>query len=236
MPSTRPNISNANRYRETAEGQGCFSGFALPPLIALVIGISFLVFLGRFSPDTGPAAVNLNNGLNLTTIGHEDSFLSPIFTSEIQFWGQEINQWAGEFDLDPNLIATVMQIESCGNPDARSSAGAMGLFQVMPFHFQPFDNPYDPDTNARRGMAYLKRSLIAAGGDPGLALAGYNGGISLINQPQSNWPEETQRYLYWGSGIYADAASGTAESPRLNEWLGHAGGLCASARSRLNMP
>jgi soluble lytic murein transglycosylase-like protein len=168
--------------------------------------------------------------------GHSSGTLSPIFTSEIQYWKKEILRWASEYDLDPNLVATVMQIESCGNPDAQSSAGAMGLFQVMPFHFQPFDNPYDPDTNALRGMSYLQRSLIAAGGDPGLALAGYNGGISRIDQPQSNWPEETQRYLYWGSGIYSEAASGATESPRLNEWLSHASGMCSRARVRLNLP
>jgi hypothetical protein len=236
MPTTRLNRPNANWHRETAEGQGCLSGFALPPLIALVVGISFLVFLGRFSPRSGTAIVSMNQMNNMNSAGPENRDLSPIFTQEIQYWGQQIKQWAVEFDLDPNLVATVMQIESCGNPDAQSSAGAMGLFQVMPFHFQPFDNPYDPETNARRGMAYLQRSLIAAGGDPGLALAGYNGGISLINQSQSDWPAETQRYLYWGSGIYADAASGMTESPRLNEWLGHAGGMCSRAKERLNLP
>ena len=38
--------------------------------------------------------------------------------------------------LDPDIIATIIQIESCGNPAARSTAGAQGLFQVMPFHFE----------------------------------------------------------------------------------------------------
>lgn len=61
----------------------------------------------------------------------------------------------------------------------------------MPFHFSALENPYDPDTNARRGMSYLQRSLIAAEGNPNLALAGYNGGISVISKPQSQWAEET---------------------------------------------
>jgi soluble lytic murein transglycosylase-like protein len=64
-----------------------------------------------------------------------------------------------------------MQIESCGDPRARSRAGAMGLFQVMPYHFAGGDDPYNPDTNAVRGLAYLKRSLDTANGDPRLALA-----------------------------------------------------------------
>ena len=234
MPPARSTFSSANRRRETAEGQGCLSGFTLPPLLALVVGVSFLVFLSRFSPESNIGETHSNS--ELLTSGEQSTSLSPIFTPEIQYWGQQIVRWAADYNLDPNLVATVMQIESCGNPDARSSAGAMGLFQVMPFHFSALENPYDPDTNARRGMSYLQRSLIAAEGNPGLALAGYNGGISVISKPQSLWAEETQRYLYWGSGIYSDAANGNVESPRLNEWLSRASGMCSRARDKLNLP
>jgi soluble lytic murein transglycosylase-like protein len=129
-----------------------------------------------------------------------------------------------------------MQIESCGDPRARSRAGAMGLFQVMPYHFAGGEDPYNPDTNAARGMAYLKRSLEAADSDPRLALAGYNGGIGIINRPELSWPGETQRYTYWGSGIYADASSGATESLRLQEWVAASGAsLCRQAHSRLGI-
>lgn len=234
MPTARSTYSSANRRRETAEGQGCLSGFTLPPLLALVVGISFLVFLSRFSPESTIGVTNAESGVHIT--GEQSTSLSPIFTPEIHYWGPQIIRWAADYNLDPNLVATVMQIESCGNPDARSSAGAMGLFQVMPFHFSTFENPFDPDTNARRGMSYLRRSLIAAEGNPGLALAGYNGGISVISKPQSQWADETQRYLYWGSGIYSDAVNGATESPRLNEWLSRASGMCNRARDKLNLP
>ncbi len=234
MPNARLTYRNANRRRETAEGQGCLSGFALPPIMALVVGISFLIFLGRFAPDSSSPGTNLI--LKDYSTGEKSHSISPIFTPEIQYWENQILRWAAEYNLDPNLVATVMQIESCGNPDAISSAGAMGLFQVMPFHFAALDDPYDPDTNALRGMAYMQRSLIAAEGNAGLALAGYNGGISIISKPQNQWAEETQRYLYWGSGIYSDAASGTAESVRLNEWLSRASGMCQRAKEKLNLP
>jgi soluble lytic murein transglycosylase-like protein len=237
MPPARSNYHTFERRRETAEGQGCLSGFVLPPLAALVVGIAFLSFLSRFSPETSaPAAVSININSVGFKGGETSTSLSPIFTPEIQYWGTQIIHWSAEYNLDPNLVATVMQIESCGNPDARSSAGAMGLFQVMPFHFYALDNPYDPDTNARRGLAYLKRSLDAAKGNPDLALAGYNGGISVISRPQSNWAAETQRYLYWGSGIYADSTSGASESARLDEWLSRGGGMCKRAREKLGLP
>ena len=115
-------------------------------------------------------------------------------------------------------------------------AGAMGLFQVMPDHFTAGDDPYNPDTNAARGLAYLKRSLEAANGDARLALAGYNGGIGVIGRPESSWRLQTQHYAYWGSGIYNDASSGATESLRLQEWMGTGvKSMCRQARSRLGI-
>src|SRR5258708_16822781 len=116
-----------------------------------------------------------------------------------------------------------MQIESCGDPSARSSAGAMGLFQVMPYHFLISDDPYDPDTNAARGLNYLKRSLSASGNDPRLVFAGYNGGISVISRDPLFWAAETTRYVYLGTGIYQDAVKHITQSAPLTEWL-QAGG------------
>ena len=159
--------------------------------------------------------------------------ISPLFTPEIHFWGDKIMLWASQTGLDPNLIATVMQIESCGDPRATSSAGAMGLFQVMPYHFENGENAYYPDTNALRGLGYLKKSLETANGNARLAFAGYNGGIGVISRAESSWANETQRYAYWGSGIYADALQGASQSARLDEWLGRGGAsLCAQARAR----
>jgi soluble lytic murein transglycosylase-like protein len=157
-----------------------------------------------------------------------------LFTDEIQFWGDEIVKWSKKYGIDPNLTATVMQIESCGDPQAHSHAGASGLFQVMPYHFASGEDPFDPQTNASRGLAYLVQALAARGGDARLALASYNGGISGASRPESQWAAETQRYAYWGDGIYQDAVKGKKKSSRLDEWL-NAGGasLCAQASSRL---
>ena len=165
-----------------------------------------------------------------------DKSISPVFTPEIQYWGKSLSRWAAQAGVDPNLAATVMQIESCGDPGATSGAGAIGLFQVMPYHFASGDSPYDPDTNALRGLSYLKRSLQAANNDARLAFAGYNGGISVIGKAEWMWPAETVRYAYWGSGIYGDAIAGLSQSSRLNEWLTAGGsGLCARAGQRLGV-
>lgn len=163
--------------------------------------------------------------------------ISPIFTREVRYWESSIYAWASEKGIDPNLAATVMQIESCGDPQATSTSGAMGLFQVMPFHFSTTDNPYSPDTNANRGLSYLNQSLSAAGGDVRLALAGYNGGIGVISRGEFAWAAQTQRYVLYGYPIYQDASSGVTESSALMDWYSKYGvSLCRQASQRLGLP
>jgi soluble lytic murein transglycosylase-like protein len=162
--------------------------------------------------------------------------VSALFTPEVRYWNDDIVRWAGEYQLDPNIVATVMQIESCGNPQAISGSGAQGLFQVMPFHFDPGESMLDPDTNAKRGMAYLASGLTMAGDQPNLAFAGYNGGLSQIGKLWSMWPTETRRYYYWGSGIYADVTASLDTSGRLSEWLAAGGtSLCTKAHAQLGL-
>lgn len=157
--------------------------------------------------------------------------LSGVFTGEVLYWTPLIETWAVLYQVDPNLIATLIQIESCGDPSVSSPAGAQGLFQVMPFHFSAGEDMLDVVTNARRGMEYLVGGLELAGGHAGLALAGYNGGHGVINRGWATWAAETQRYYSWGSRIYMEAASGMATSPTLDEWLAAGGDrLCAQAR------
>lgn len=210
-------------YRRTAaangnEGGGCSSAFILPPLAVLFVGLLIALFAANVPAQATPLQTTNAN-------------LAPLFTPEVEYWAASISRWANASNLDPNLVAVIMQIESCGNPSARSSAGAMGLFQVMPFHFFIMDNPFDPDTNAARGLAYLKRSLDTANGQINLTLAGYNGGISLIGRNELSWPGETVRYVFYGNGIYEDARAGNSQSGRLNEWVSKYGaGLCNQAR------
>jgi hypothetical protein len=162
--------------------------------------------------------------------------IAPLFTPEIDFWSDNINRWAQQYGLDPNLLATVMQIESCGHPTISSSAGAQGLFQVMPFHFLSSENQLDPDTNAMRGAGVLQACLDMADGDVGLAMACYNGGPRVLSIPYDQWHNEPQRYYTWGTGIYSDAVSNGVSSDTLNRWLDAGGSaLCEMARDALGI-
>lgn len=162
--------------------------------------------------------------------------IAPLFTKEVQHWAPQIVAWANEFGIDPNMAATVMQIESCGDPNAVSGAGAQGLFQVMPFHFEPGEAMQDPTTNARRGMAYLALGMQQTNGDSNRTFAGYNGGHGTAARSWDTWPAETQRYYVWATGIYKDAVAGNAGSETLNQWLAAGGAsLCGQAAARLGI-
>jgi hypothetical protein len=195
-------------------------------VISFVPGIS-----GGEVEQTAPMLYEAPSGRDLPA-----PHLSPIFMPSVKHWERDILRWSEEYGVDPNLIATVMQIESCGGPDAQSYVGATGLFQVMPFHFETSEDAFDPDTNAKRGIAFLSQGLQVSGGHAGLALAGYNGGHSVISRGYETWPTETQRYYRWGSGIYREASAGWDTSPTLNAWL-EAGGqsLCDQAELELDL-
>jgi len=227
------NLSFQSTQAAVSDEGGRLSFFFLLPITVLVVGgLMGLILTG---PGYEPGSLWQTIPGSQPESGRTGG-ISVIFTPEVHTWEAEILRWAREAELDANMAATVMQIESCGDPQAVSRSGAMGLFQVMPYHFQAGENAFHPDTNALRGMAYLRRSLEAAGGEPRLSFAGYNGGIGVIGWAESDWPAETTRYAYWGSGIYADASSGRLESDRLKEWL-QAGGasLCRQAAERLGL-
>ncbi|HLY24811.1 MAG TPA: transglycosylase SLT domain-containing protein [Aggregatilineales bacterium] len=159
--------------------------------------------------------------------------LSGVFTPQVQYWSPLIYAWSQAYNVDPNLIATVIQIESCGDPSAVSRSGAQGLFQVMPGHFGAGEDMLAVVTNGRRGMEYLSQALQKASGDAKAALAGYNGGHGLIGKDQSEWPAETQRYIRWGIGIYDDAVNGQSSSTTMQAWLDAGGSsLCAKAAAQ----
>jgi hypothetical protein len=113
----------------------------------------------------------------------------------------------------------------------------MGIFQVMPFHFSVDEDPYDPFVNAYRGLDYLARGYASSGGDIDRTLAGYNGGHSLIDSPSDAWPQETQRYVSWGVGLWEDIRADNYPSPTLERWM-EAGGsrLCTAAAATAFQP
>ncbi len=198
--------------------------------IAAALLLASTVFWGDIAGLTRRIAFSAGNWLRPP----EQVELAAFFAPSVLHWSSEIGEWAAAAAVDAHLLATVMQIESCGHPTVISPAGAQGLFQVMPFHFEAGEDMLEPDTNAARGADYLHYCADAADGVIGRALACYNGGPSVIGQAREQWPQETQKYYRWGVGIYSDAVAGAGRSATMEQWLAAGGGrLCASAEAEL---
>ena len=80
------------------------------------------------------------------------------------------------------LVRAVVDVESHGNPNAVSRAGAQGLMQLMPAtqaHYRVCD-PFDPAANVNGGTRYLHDLLVRYHHDIQLALAAYNAGPGAV--------------------------------------------------------
>lgn len=109
-----------------------------------------------------------------------------------------INQLAPRYGLSPALVRAVVKQESDFSPTAHSSAGALGLMQLMPDTATALGvtDPLDPVQNLRGGMTYLSGLLSAYHGSVPLALAAYNAGPAAVNTYGGIPPyPQTQAYV-----------------------------------------
>ncbi len=121
-------------------------------------------------------------------------------TSDIDAFVAEAAQ---RFRIPERWIRAVMRAESAGNARAVSSAGAMGLMQIMPGTWAELraahgfgSDPFDRRENILAGAAYL-RQMYDQFGAPGF-LAAYNAGPGRYAEhlrTGRTLPRETRRYV-----------------------------------------
>jgi Rod binding domain-containing protein len=112
-------------------------------------------------------------------------------------FGHLIERAAAEHKLDSALIASVIQVESSGNPNAVSPAGAKGLMQLMDSTAADLgvSDSLDPAENIEGGSRYLA-GLLKRFGDLKLALAAYNAGPGAVEKHGGVPPyRETRDYV-----------------------------------------
>jgi hypothetical protein len=113
--------------------------------------------------------------------------------------------------LDPALAFEVVRIESRFNPRAVSSAGAIGLTQVMPKTALFYDSTvtakhlFDPDTNLRIGFRFLRDLLARYEGDLRLALLAYNRGPQRVGDLLARGTDPSNGYERAIMGAYRPA-------------------------------
>ncbi len=97
---------------------------------------------------------------------------------------EAVGNIAREHGLPPELIDSIIQAESKGDPKAVSPTGAMGLMQLMPETARQMrvSDPFNPLANIRGGARYLKNLLLEFSGNLSLALAAYNAGPGSVRK------------------------------------------------------
>ena len=113
------------------------------------------------------------------------SDLAPYWSPRVQQWESLIAREAERRELDPDLLASLVWMESRGDAVAVGPVGAVGLMQVMPreagFTWRPTHNELlDPATNLFWGTRTLATVVKQGEGDIFNALAAYNGGWAQI--------------------------------------------------------
>jgi soluble lytic murein transglycosylase len=117
---------------------------------------------------------------------------------------------AHNYDLNPALLAAVIDEESKFRADAKSSAGAVGLMQLLPATAKGIaihtggskfvtSDLYDPEINVRYGAWYLHH-LLQKYGDERLALAAYNAGQQNVD----TWRAEGKDIQFPETRSYVD--------------------------------
>lgn len=115
-----------------------------------------------------------------------------------------ISAAAARYQVDPKLVAAIAQTESGGNQDAVSSAGAIGVMQLMPDTAASLGvDPYNKAQNIEGGTKYLKQMLETFNGDVKKAVAAYNAGPQAVQDYGGVPPyRETQNYVNKVMDIY----------------------------------
>lgn len=106
---------------------------------------------------------------------------------------------AAKYSLPPELVHAIIEAESGYTPDAISSAGAVGMMQLMPETARRFgvSDLTNVTENIEGGTRYMRYLLDLHESDLTLAIASYNAGESAVKRYNNQIPPypETQNYV-----------------------------------------
>lgn len=159
------------------------------------------LFTPTWMPKSAPSQVAGASGKR--DVFHEemarinDTIRQDFFQNAVPF-GDLIHEKAMKYDVDPALVAAVVETESRFKARARSQVGARGLMQLMPRtgRWLGARNLYDPEQNVEAGTKYLSYLQKRFDGNLNKAIAAYNGGEGNVKRYNGVPPfRETRSYV-----------------------------------------
>lgn len=106
----------------------------------------------------------------------------PVSSERLARWNVMAAAAAERHGVDLSLVRAIIAVESCGDPNAVSPKGALGLMQLMPATARDYGckNAKDPSANIDAGVRHLARLLDKLGGNVDLVAAAYNAGEGTV--------------------------------------------------------
>jgi len=153
---------------------------------------------GRNKSTSTPNKTSYSNAANANQ-GNLSNLAYSSYPSSEDSIKAKVDSIASYYKLDSNLVRIIVEQESSFNPNARSSADAMGLMQMIPSTAKRFGvkDPYNPDESLHGGCRYFVWLLRRYNGRLDLALGGYNAGEGAVEKYGNRVPpyKETQDYV-----------------------------------------
>jgi hypothetical protein len=144
-----------------------------------------------------PRATKAENVIIAEVEAINDAIRQQFFEDRIPY-GDIIHAKAEKYDVDPALVAAVIEQESRFRKNAKSPVGARGLMQLMPRtgRWMGASNLYDAEQNIDAGVKYIKYLQQRFDGNLKKTIAAYNAGEGNVMRYKGIPPfRETRHYV-----------------------------------------